>query len=129
MTVARPPNTGVVAGRLHDCPASPNCVCSFAPAVDGTHAIAPLTYAGDWPAARSRLLALLQRQTGCRVVEQNETYLRCEFRTRWLRFVDDVEFLADPAAQVIHVRSASRLGYSDLGVNRRRIEQIRRQFS
>jgi uncharacterized protein (DUF1499 family) len=63
------------------------------------------------------------------LAEQRPGYLRFEFRSRIFRFVDDVEFLADPAAGVIHVRSASRTGHSDLGVNRRRIEILRSLWS
>jgi uncharacterized protein (DUF1499 family) len=63
-----------------------------------------------------------------RIVTQRDDYLHAEFTTPLLRFVDDVEFLADPAAGVIHVRSASRVGYSDLGVNRRRVRRIREAF-
>ena len=65
---------------------------------------------------------------GARVVEDRADYLRVEFMTRWLRFVDDAEFWLDPASNVIHVRSASRLGRKDFGVNRARIEAIRAQL-
>jgi uncharacterized protein (DUF1499 family) len=66
---------------------------------------------------------------GARVVEERDDYLRAEFATRWLGFVDDVEFWADPAAGVIQVRSASRLGRKDFGVNRERIEKIRSRWA
>jgi uncharacterized protein (DUF1499 family) len=62
---------------------------------------------------------------GATLVTQRPGYLHAECRTKWMGFVDDVEFLLDPAARVIHVRSASRLGRRDFGTNRERIEAIR----
>lgn len=122
-----PRRLGVVAGRLNECPATPNCVCSQN--TETSHRIAPLAYTGDWEAARERLVAALSRLPRTRIVTQEGTYLHAECTSLIWRFVDDVEFLIDPAAQVIHVRSASRVGRSDLGVNRARVEQIRRLFA
>jgi uncharacterized protein (DUF1499 family) len=88
--------------------------------------IAPLPVrGGDGRTALLKLSELLRGQPELRVVERHHDYLRAEARTRWLRFVDDLEFWLDPAQQVIHVRSASRLGREDFGVNRKRIEHIR----
>jgi uncharacterized protein (DUF1499 family) len=76
----------------------------------------------------ARLRAVIDRLPGARVVEQRDDYLYARFQTRLLRFVDDAEFWYDPAAQAIQVRSASRLGRKDFGVNRARVEAIRAQM-
>jgi uncharacterized protein (DUF1499 family) len=117
---------GLVQGRLADCPRSPNCVSSEA--VDDRHRVEPLRYAGSAEEARSRLLEILGRLPRTRVVTQSEHYVHAEAQSRWFRFIDDIEFLIDPAAGLIHVRSAARVGYSDAGVNRERVERIRQEF-
>lgn len=116
----RPPkDLGVRAGRLAPCKRTPNCVSSQADAADREHYIAPLAFAGTIADLR-RAIQTLPRVT---VIREAPDYLYAEFRTPLLRYVDDVEFLK--AGGVVHVRSASRLGRSDFGVNRRRIEEIR----
>lgn len=120
----RPKNLGVHEGKLAPCPGSPNCVSSQAS--DSTHAIEPLAFTGDAAIAMQRLRAIIEKMPRTRIVEGRADYLYAEFETAVLGFVDDVEFHADGAA--IQVRSASRLGYSDLGVNRKRIEAIREAF-
>lgn len=112
-----------MSDTLPPCPASPNCVSSDA--TNKLHGIAPLAVVGDFANAWDALLAYLQSEGSYTVVAQAEDYIQAEARTRWLRFVDDVVFAARPEAGVIAVRSASRLGYSDLGANRRRIEKLR----
>jgi uncharacterized protein (DUF1499 family) len=92
--------------------------------VDERHRIAPFAVAGGSDAAWARLRDILSSRSDTRVVDSRADYLRVEFRTR-LGFVDDAEFLLDREARVIQVRSASRVGYSDLGKNRSRLEQIR----
>jgi uncharacterized protein (DUF1499 family) len=121
----RPNNLGVTEGLLTACPVSPNCVSSQSR--DEGHLIAPLAFTDDPDAAFSRLRRILERRSDTTVTEEKPGYLRVELRTTL--FVDDGEFLLDRAAKVIHVRSASRLGYSDLGKNRSRMEEIRRQFA
>lgn len=120
----RPGNLGEREGRLTACPASPNCVSSQA--ADSGHRIAPLAFAGDPEAAFERLKQLLARRRDTTIIEEKPGYLRVELRT--VLFVDDGEFLLDPLQHAIQVRSASRLGYSDLGKNRRRMEEIRADF-
>ena len=112
-------------GHLTGCPASPNCVSSQA--TDSEHRIAPLPLNGDQAQTRARLLTLLTSLPRARVVAQQDNYLRAEFTSQIMGFVDDVEFLLGP--QAIEVRSASRLGRADFGVNRERIEQLRQQLS
>jgi uncharacterized protein (DUF1499 family) len=122
----RPANLGAREGRLAPMPRTPNAVSSQSG--DEAHRVEPLRYAGEGAAAFARLRDLVADWPGATVVTETPGYLHAEFQTRWLRFVDDVELLLDPAAGVVHVRSASRLGHSDLGTNRRRVEAIRRQF-
>ena len=117
---------GLQNGRLRKCPDSPNCVCSQDE--DAAHCIEPLRFTDEPTVAWNRLIELVRRQSRVRIVECNEGYLHAEFTTKWFRFVDDVEFLLDASGSLIHVRSASRIGYSDLGLNRRRIEAIRAQL-
>jgi len=121
----RPNNLGVRDNSLSSCPSSPNCVSSQAS--DERHRIAPLAFNGDPDAAFARLKQILARRNDTAVIDESPGYLRVELRTTL--FVDDGEFLLDRVGRVIHVRSASRLGYSDLGKNRSRLEDIRREFS
>jgi len=125
----RPDNLGVKDGRLAPCPKSPNCVVSQGNE-DAEHAIAPLNYTGDAAAAMAALRQVLESQEGSEIIQQTDTYLYAEFTSRLMGFVDDVEFYLDPAEPgTIQVRSASRLGESDLGVNRKRVEKIRTEFA
>jgi uncharacterized protein (DUF1499 family) len=121
-----PATLGVKDGRLAPCPSSPNCVSTRSE--DPRHAIAPLSFSGTAAEARGRLLAVLDGTKRCRVVTANDTYIHAEFTSALFRFVDDVEFQIDPDTRLIHFRSASRLGHSDLGVNRRRMEALRAAF-
>jgi len=121
----RPGNLGVRNDRLSACPSSPNCVSSQAS--DEEHRIAPLLFHGDPDSAFARLKQILARRNDTAVMKESPDYLRVELRTTF--FTDDGEFLLDRAGRVIHIRSASRLGYSDLGKNRSRMEEIRREFS
>lgn len=121
----RPGGLGMRGGALAPCPSSPNCVSSMAG--DERHRIDPLAFTDDADAAFERLKRVLSARGDCSVVEEGEGYLRAELRTRL--FVDDAEFLLDWARRVIQVRSASRVGYWDLGKNRRRMEEIRAAFS
>lgn len=113
--------------RLPPCPGPPNCVCSEGPA--GSYFIAPLTCGPDPAVGWQRLKMVLHTLPGLRIVEESATRLRAESRTRVFRFVDVLDFRLDAASGVIHCRSESRLGYWDLGVNRRRLERIRQLLS
>ncbi len=108
--------------RLASCPASPNCVSSDD---TGSHGIAPLQVVGELEQAWAALVNYLEQAPAFTVIESTDGHLRAEARTRILRFVDDVEFLARPEDNSIAMRSASRVGYSDLGANRRRLEGLR----
>ncbi|WOD41184.1 DUF1499 domain-containing protein [Nodosilinea sp. E11] len=124
----RPTNLGVKAGKLAPCPASPNCVVSQGEA-DAEHSIAPLTYSGDSTQAMAKLTNVVKAMPRTTIVEATDTYLYAEFASKLMGFVDDVEFYLDPEASVIQVRSASRMGQSDLGVNRKRVEAIRQALA
>ncbi len=115
-------------GELHPCPDAPNCVSTLAKDEDKQHAIDPIRYYGSWQTAKSKLLAVINTMPRTTIVENAGTYLHVEFRSLVFRFVDDAEFLFDDRVKLIHFRSAARLGYSDLDVNRRRIERIRARF-
>lgn len=120
----RPQNPGARDGLLVACPSSPNCVSSQS--ADEGHRIAALAVSGDPDAAFARLKLVLGRRSDTTIIDERAGYLRVELRTTL--FVDDGEFLLDRTRNVIQVRSASRLGYSDFGKNRSRMEEIRRQF-
>ena len=117
----RPTNLGVTEdGQLAPCPDSPNCVSSQAAAGDAVHFVAAFPLVEI-----SRIQEAIETLERVQVIEASDRYLYAEFESEKLGFIDDVEFYRDAAAGVVHVRSASRLGRSDLGVNRKRIEGIR----
>jgi uncharacterized protein (DUF1499 family) len=118
----RPHNLGYENGRLAPCKRSPNCVSSQADPADAEHYIAPLALKGDAIAQVRKAVESLPRTS---IIQAEPGYLHAEFRSKLMGFVDDVEFLFDPAKGVVHVRSASRLGRRDFGVNRERVEQLR----
>jgi uncharacterized protein (DUF1499 family) len=122
----RPNNLGVITGTLAACPSTPNCVSSQA--IDQGHQIEPIRFDGEPDSAFDRLRRILSLRGDTKLTEGDDHYLRVEFRTR-LGFVDDGEFLMDREQRLIHLRSAARLGYSDLGKNRSRLEEIRREFA
>jgi uncharacterized protein (DUF1499 family) len=122
----RPSNLGAHDGRLAGCPDSPNCVSTQAE--DHDHWIAPLTYLGDESVVVETLVRIVEQLPRTRVISRTHDYLYVEFRSALFRFVDDVEFFVEAESGRVHLRSASRVGHSDLGVNRERIELIRRLF-
>jgi uncharacterized protein (DUF1499 family) len=108
---------------LPPCPASPNCVSTQT--YDAGHGITPIGYRKSLGEAKEVLKTVVQSLARTKLVQEDDSYLHYEFTSFLFRFVDDVEFLFDDYTKTIHFRSASRTGYSDLGVNRRRMEQIR----
>ena len=115
-----------VASKLTPCPESPNCVSSLAK--DKKHFIEPIPYSGENAATQHKLLEILHSFNRARVVRIEEGYIHAEFVSSIFRFVDDVEFYFDDEKKIIHIKSASRTGYFDFGVNRRRMEKIRKLF-
>jgi uncharacterized protein (DUF1499 family) len=130
----RPGDLGVKDGRLKPPSLTRNSVSSQA-ALMPDHpqrayaSIDPLPFkAGGTAASMKALEAVLNTMPGMTIVEQRPDYLYAQAQTRWLKFVDDLEFWANPASGVIELRSASRLGREDFGVNRQRIEKIRAAY-
>ena len=117
----RPDNLGVKDGRLAPCRPTPNCVSSQADPADKEHYIAPIAYGGGMHELR-RAVESMERAT---VIGEEGNYLYAEYKSALMGFVDDVELLLDEKARLVHVRSASRLGRSDFGVNRKRVEELR----
>ena len=111
--------------RLADCSKIPNCVCSQA-SLPARH-IKPLSFTGPAAIAWDKLQRLIAAMPRATIRTRDERYMRAEFTSRVFRFVDDVEFLLEEG--IIHVRSASRVGLGDFGVNRARVEEIRRRWS
>lgn len=121
-----PEEVGMERTELAPCPDTPNCVSSKA--TDEEHAIAPIAFEGDPAAAMDRMVSLLGETPRVKVVTATDRYIHAEFTTRIMRFVDDVELVLSPDEGVFHVRSASRIGKSDLGANRKRVEWLREAY-
>ncbi|MCK5716877.1 MAG: DUF1499 domain-containing protein [Thiomargarita sp.] len=107
------------------CPESPNCVSSHSQ--DKDHYIEPLAYKGTQKNAFKQLITIIHNYPRTNIVTETEDYLHVECKSAWFGFVDDLEFFFTPT-QEIHIRSAARVGYSDFGVNRKRIAVMRAQF-
>jgi uncharacterized protein (DUF1499 family) len=120
-----PPDLGIHDAALADCPETPNCACSDC---EGPNKMEPLPFEGEASRAKSALKAALARK-GIKVLKEEENYLHAVATTPILRFRDDLEFLIDSDSRLIHFRSASRLGKSDLGKNRARMNEIAAEFS
>jgi uncharacterized protein (DUF1499 family) len=126
LTARRPDNLGATDGKLAACPDKPNCVASQAD--DAAHHAEPLRFTTTPGVAWARLVRVVTAMPRVTVVTADDDYLHAEFASLLFRFTDDVEFVLDPENQVIHFRSAARVGHSDMGVNRERIEAIRAAF-
>lgn len=122
----RPTHLGVQDGELAPCASRPNCVSSQS---QDSHRIEPLRYEGTPEDAIAQLKTVIESLPRTEIIKIDDHYLYAEFTSALMGFVDDVEFYIDPHEPIIHVRSASRLGDSDLGVNRKRIETIRKKLS
>ena len=107
---------------LAPCPGSPNCVSTKSNNPD--RAMTPLPYLKSGEESMNRLVAIVRDMKRATIVSATPSYLHVEFRSALFRFLDDVEFVLDDSARIIHFRSASRMGYYDFGVNRRRMQEI-----
>ncbi|WP_373501548.1 DUF1499 domain-containing protein [Desulfococcus sp.] len=123
---SRPNHPDIASGRLPACPDRPNCVSSQAE--DPARRIDPIPYAVSREAAKERLAEIIRSMPRSSIVMRGENYLQVEFKTAVMGFVDDALFYFDDVRKKIDVRSASRVGYSDLGANGKRIERIREKF-
>jgi uncharacterized protein (DUF1499 family) len=121
----RPANLGVRDGRLAPPRRTPNCVSSQADPADAGHYVDPILLKLPPPLAMSAARSAVQSMPRATIIREEGNYLYAEFRSRLLGYVDDLELLFDEAAGVFHVRSASRLGRRDFGVNRKRVESLR----
>lgn len=122
-----PEGLGADQGSLAPCPNKPNCVSSFAD--DGDHRIAALVIEGSVAAAWAGLQALLEDAPRAEIIASSENYIHVVYVSSLMRYRDDVEFLLRTDEREIAIRSASRVGYGDMGVNRNRIEAIRDALS
>ena len=117
----RPDDLGVKDGRFAACKTTPNCVSSQADPADREHYITPIAFSGTM----QELRRAVESMTRATVIREEGNYLYAEYKSALMGYVDDVELLLDEKAALVHVRSASRLGRSDFGVNRKRIEELR----
>jgi uncharacterized protein (DUF1499 family) len=122
-----PESSGLKDGQLAECPDKPNCVSSKAS--DKSHFIEPFAYKGDLNKAKTALIETVKSQDRAKIVSDSDNYIHAEFKSKLFRFTDDVEFLIDDKNKTVHIRSASRVGYSDMGVNRKRMESLRTVFN
>lgn len=126
---SRPSDLGFSAGKFKPCSWKPNCVSSTAPKDDVKHFIEPLMLRGTAEAGWKKLKDWLASNPSVKIITDQPGYIHAEFKSATMGFVDDTEFALDAGAQVIHVRSGSRLGVRDFNVNRKRIESIRAQLA
>ena len=117
---------GVTEGKFAPCPGSPNCASTQ----NGRkgHAMKPLPYLQTRDSSREKILSILKGMKRTEIVKLTESYIHAECRTALWRFIDDVEFFLDETARVVHFRSASRVGYYDFGLNRRRMKRISEKY-
>ena len=112
--------------RFAPCPDTPNCVSSEAQ--DPRHAVAPMQLSGDSDTEWADVQAVVSRLPRTRIVTATDRYLHVTVKSRFFGFVDDMELMLDPSSGMISIRSASRTGTYDLGVNRRRVENVRKRL-
>jgi len=111
---------------IKPCLKSPNCVSTQAH--DSRHAMPPLPFMGSKEQSKQRIIAIVKSLARSEIVKISDSYIHAQFRSRFFRFVDDAEFRFDDAARIVHFRSASRVGYYDFGVNRRRMSEICKRY-
>lgn len=117
---------GIIDGKFHPCPKSPNCVSTQS--TDEKHRMKPIQYSSTVNEAKEKIKKIIKSFKRTKLITETENYLHFEFRTATFKFVDDVEFYLDVKEKLIHFRSAARLGWSDMGVNRKRMGKIRESY-
>ncbi|TPE54746.1 DUF1499 domain-containing protein [Maribrevibacterium harenarium] len=125
MNSAVPDNLGMVDGSFTPCPPTPNCVSSMAQADDEQHYVEPIIYRGSLRETQLKIEAYFLNSGHAKLLNSHLGYAHFEITTPLLGFKDDIEIYLPEADQVVHVRSASRVGYDDLGENRKRLRQLR----
>lgn len=126
---SKPEDLGVDNGQFKPCPSSPNCVSTQADTSDNEHYIEPIKYKITNEKAKKKLMDVIDQMPRTNVIKNQDDYIYVTFTTRIMRFVDDVEFYLPANNKVIHFRSASRIGYSDLGKNRERMNSVKEKFA
>lgn len=117
---------GITDGKLQPCPKTPNCVSTQA--TDVKHRHEPLKYSTSIEQAKEKIRSILNSLKRTIIVTDTENYIHAEVRTATFKFVDDVEFLFDDSEKLLHYRSAARSGISDMGVNKKRMKNIRKLY-
>lgn len=123
------PALGLTNQQFQPCSKKPNNVSSMTAPSDPQHFIEPLQYQGTRDSVQTKLKAIIQSQPRTAFVTEKNDYWHVTFKTAVMRFTDDVEFYFPEGENLVHVRSASRVGYSDWGVNRKRVEALREALS
>jgi len=118
---------GLIDGKFQKCPQSPNCVSTQSKGK--RHGIPPLNFKGTREEAKEKILRIINSLKRTSIITTTDDYIHAEFKTGLFKFIDDVEFYLDDDEKIIHFRSASRVGKSDLGTNRRRMEKIRELYN
>lgn len=118
---------GIIDRKFHPCPKSPNCVSTQS--TDEKHRMEPIQYSSTVDEAKVKIKNIITSFKRTKLITETDNYLHFEFRTATFKFVDDVEFYLDDKEKLIHFRSAARLGWSDMGVNRKRMGKIRELYS
>ena len=124
----KPEDLAVANAKLKPCPSSPNCVSTHADRTDQEHYISPIRYKESRQQAKEKLMAVIDEMPRTKLHANQDDYIHVTFTTLVFRFVDDVEFYLPNDARLIHFRSASRIGYADLGKNRRRMKNVKEKF-
>ena len=123
-----PEDLGAEDGALKSCPETPNCVSTQAKKSDTEHRMEPIAYVGGKGDVKAAIMETLEESSRASILESGKGYVRAEFTSRIFRFVDDVEFYIDKDERLIHFRSASRIGSSDMGANRERMTELRKDL-
>ncbi len=123
-----PEDLGAEDGALKLCPETPNCVSTQAKKSDTEHRMEPIAYVGGKGDVKAAIMETIEESSRASILENGENYVRAEFTSRIFRFVDDVEFYIDKDERLIHFRSASRIGSSDMGANRERMTELRKDL-
>lgn len=121
--------TGIINNKFKPCPKTPNCVSTMALKDDKKHYITPISYNSSHEEAAEKIIQIINSLKGTTIIVKDLNYIHAIFSTKILRFKDDVEFYFDDSSKIIHFKSASRIGSSDLGTNRKRMEKIRKLYS
>jgi uncharacterized protein (DUF1499 family) len=118
---------GIINGKFYPCPKTPNCVSTQS--ADDMHKIQPIAYTTLREEVMEKIIKIVQSMKRTSIITKKDNYIHATFKSRIFRFVDDVEFYFDDKEKIVHFKSASRVGHSDLGVNRKRMEEIRKRFN